>query len=140
MLLFTVFKGTMTFIGVMVEIWVIGIKLNQICIQVVFSSGSLLLRCSLRLSPLAPAPSLAQLQLWSLDPNKLQGLGICHLINYTPIIFSPKLIRIDWSSPKLWNDFRNQSVSKMKMKVLLIKVLLLISYSLIKKKELDKLR
>ena len=49
---------------------------------------------------------LAWLQLWSLGPNKLQGVGICPLINHLPIIFSPKLIWIDWSSPKIGLDFR----------------------------------
>ena len=55
------------------------------------------------------------LQLWSLGPNKLQGVGICQLINYTPIIFSSKLIWIDLNSPKIGRHFRKCSASKLKI-------------------------
>ena len=36
--------------------------------------------------------------------------------NYTPIIFSSKLIWIDWSLPKIGRDFRKKIASKMKKK------------------------
>ena len=40
---------------------------------------------------------LAWLQLWSLGTNKLRGVNICSLINYTPIVFTLELIWVDWS-------------------------------------------
>ena len=49
--------------------------------------------------------------------------------NYTPIIFSSKLIWVDWSTPKLGVISENQKVS-------LIKVLLLVLYSSMKKKSI----
>ena len=47
--------------------------------------------------------TLAWLQLCSLGPNKLQGVDICSLINYSTIIFSSELIWIDWSTRKVAN-------------------------------------
>ena len=41
--------------------------------------------------------TLAWLQLWSLEPNKPQGVNIRALINHTPIIFSSELNWIDGS-------------------------------------------
>ena len=52
---------------------------------------------------------LAWLQLWSLGSNKLQGVDICSLINYTTIIFSSELIWIDWSTQKVANFWFSKS-------------------------------
>ena len=49
-------------------------------------------------------PKVAWLQLWRLRSNKLQGVGICPLKNYIPIIFLSKLIWL--SLPKIGCDFR----------------------------------
>jgi hypothetical protein len=59
------------------------------------------------------------------------GIGICPLINYTPIIFSSKLIWTDWKTPlQIIKCFKNEN----NQKVSLIRVLLQILYSSMKKK------
>jgi hypothetical protein len=44
-----------------------------------------------------------------------QSLAKRHLCRYKPIIFSLKLIWIDWTAPKIGHDFRKLRFSKMKI-------------------------